>query len=105
VNALSPLARAPALLETRLAELEARIRGGEETAWPAYLETVRALSEVLARTAPGADGQWLTTAQLAARLQISTRTIRRRMKAGALEPVRLAKRGRAALRWGTETAR
>lgn len=105
MNALSPLARAPALLETHLAELEARIRGGDEAAWPAYIETARTLSEVLARIAPGAGGELLTTAQLAARLQVSPRTIRRMMKAGKLRPERMGARGRGALRWPAEAAR
>jgi hypothetical protein len=97
MNQLSLLVRAAPLLEKRLGDLEGRIRDGDESCWPEYLATVQALAAALAHTAPGAGGALLTTAQMAARLQISPKALLRRKK--ELEPIRLGKRGRAALRW------
>jgi excisionase family DNA binding protein len=104
MNLLSPLARAQRLLEQRLVELEARLAAGEDL-WTAYAEAATALAAIAPTLAPGQNGQLLTTAELAARLQISVRTLRRRAKSGQLEPVRLGQRGRAALRWPAEATR
>jgi hypothetical protein len=95
---LSPLARAQRLLEQRLVALEERL-ADDEGVWLVYVATATALAAVTAQTAPGAGGQLLKTSELAARMQISERTLRRRAKAGLIDPVRLGKRGRAALRW------
>jgi hypothetical protein len=59
----------------------------------------RAPSLVLGQTAPGAGGELLTTRQMAARLQLSPRTLLRRAKAGKAEPIRFGERGRGAVRW------
>lgn len=96
---MNALERAPRLLDERLGVLEKRIREGDETAWPEYLTTVQALTAAIAAAAPGAGGELLTTAQMAARLQISTKALLRRAKKGQLEPIRLGQRGRGALRW------
>lgn len=78
--------------------LEARLAGGEDV-WSAYAEAAVALAAIVPTLAPSTGGQLLTTRQLAARMQISEKTLRRKAKAGQLEPVRFGKRGRAALRW------
>ena len=100
------LTRALPLLEARLVELEARVRQGEEAAWEPYLASLTALLTVTARTMPGAAGELLTTAQMAARVGISPKTLLRRKKAGQVKPIQLGQRGRAAIRWrGDEVAR
>lgn len=99
------LQRAQGQLLARLAELEARLAAGDEAAWAPYLATATALATIGPALAPGAGGQLLTTQELAERLQLSPRTVRRRAKAGQLEPVRLGKRGRGALRWNGEAGR
>ena len=93
------LVTAEARLVARLQSLDAKLTAGNETAWPDYCQTAAALAAITPLTLPGASGQLLTTAQLAARMQVSPKTIRRRAKAGELEPVRMGKRGRGALRW------
>jgi excisionase family DNA binding protein len=93
------LLRAQGRLVARIATLEERLAAGDDAAWPEYGQLAASLASLVAITAPGAAGELLTTAELAARLQVSPRTLRRRAKAGQLEPVRLGKRGRAALRW------
>jgi hypothetical protein len=99
---VNALARAPRLLDERLDVLEKRIREGDEAAWDPYLQTVQTLTAALAHTAPGAGGEFLTTAQMAARLQIAPKTLLRRAKKGQAEPIRLGQRGRGALRWAAQ---
>ena len=73
--------------------------------WPGQKQRCRhptcspGFSSRLRQTAPGAGGELLTTAQMAARLQIAPKTLLRRAKKGQLEPIRLGQRGRGALRW------
>jgi excisionase family DNA binding protein len=94
------LERAQLRLVGRLDKLEECLAAGDEAAWASYCEVVAALAVVVtAQTAPGASGQLLTTRQLAERLQLSPRTVRRKVKAGELTPVRLGARGRGAVRW------
>ena len=89
-----------ALLTARVEALEARLRGGDETVWPAFLATIDTLIRVMAETTPGAHGELLTTAELGARLGWSEKTVRRRWKRGQLEPV--FQDGKA-LRWRADT--
>lgn len=98
------LLRGQAQLVDRLAQLEARLAAGEDV-WTLYAEALRTLAAVAPLTTPEARGALLTTRELAERLRISTRTVRRRMQAQQLEPVRLGKRGRAALRWPAAAGR
>ena len=94
------LRRVEARLLDRLERLE-RDLDRDPSLWPAYCDAALALAAVSRETVPGARGQLLTTSEMAERLGVSARTLRRRAKAGELEPVRLGQRGRAALRWGT----
>jgi hypothetical protein len=98
VNQVSPLARAQHLLEKRLEDLEKRLATDEDV-WPIYMATATTLAAVAGQTVPGVNGALLKTSEMAGRLGISEKTLRRKAKAGLIEPVRLGKRGRAALRW------
>jgi hypothetical protein len=82
-------------LAARLAVLEAQLDAGEEAAWPAYLELLRTLSTLLPVLSP-AQHRLLTTAQLAARLGISPKTLRKRRALGLARPA--LQHGRL-LRW------
>jgi excisionase family DNA binding protein len=92
------LRRAEACLVERLAHLEAQVAAGNEASWSAYCSTAT-LAAIAPVTQPGASGELLTTEQMADRLQLSPRTVRRRAQAGKLEPIRMGARGRGALRW------
>ena len=99
----SRLAHATGLLSERLADLEARLRGGDEAAWEPYLATLNALVAVLPHLAPGARGELLTTAQMAARLGVAPKTLLKHKAAGAVKPA--LQRGKL-IRWkGDEAAR
>lgn len=92
------LARLERRLVGRVEQLEQRLDAGEDV-WHELIEAAQALAAFASATAPGAGGELLTTAQLAERLQVSVRTVRRRVKTGELKPIRLGERGRGALRW------
>jgi hypothetical protein len=93
------LVEAEARVVTRLRQLGVKLDGGDESGWIEYAQLAAALAEIVPQTRPGAGGEYLTTEQLAERLQISTKTLRRRAKDGQVEPLRLGKRGSGALRW------
>jgi hypothetical protein len=100
------LRRAEALLVERLKQLELLLDEGDEVAWSRYCESARTLAAIAPQTEPGAGGRLMTTAELADRLHVSTKTVLRRAKNPvALQPVRLAKRGPGALRWTAEAGR
>jgi Transcriptional regulator, AbiEi antitoxin len=100
------LERAAVKISARLAELEVRL-SDEPALWPEFAQLAAALAVIMPALRPEARGGLLTTSELAAKLGVSSRTLLRRRKAGALTPaVELGKRGRAALRWnGTEVPR
>jgi excisionase family DNA binding protein len=93
------LVEAEARLVERLRQLGVKLADGDESGWVEYAQLAGALAGIVSQTRPGGGGEYLTTEQLADRLQISTKTLRRRAKDGQMEPVRLGKRGRGALRW------
>lgn len=96
------LARARQLLVERIADLEARVRGGDETTWPEYLATVDCLTRVLGHASPGQRGELLTTAQMAERLNIRPKSLLRRKARGDVRPA--LQRGKL-IRWcGDEAA-
>jgi hypothetical protein len=101
------LERAARRLGDRLAQLEERLQQDDADAWTPYLDTAQALAAVLPAIAPGSRGELLTTAEMAARLNIAPKTLLRRRKQGQVRAaVELGQRGRAALRWrGDEVAR
>lgn len=99
------LLQAQGRLIERLERLAPRVAADEEGCWSAYCEAASALAAIAPVIAPGAGGQMLTTEQLAERLQISPKTLLRRAKKGQVQPLRLAARGRGALRWPAEAGR
>ncbi len=82
-------------MAARLAVLQVRIDGGDGRAWPAYLEAARTLAALLPVLSP-AQNRLLTTAELAARLGISPKTLRKRRALGLARPA--LEHGRL-LRW------
>jgi hypothetical protein len=88
-------------LSARLVALEAQIRAGDETAWESYLATVHALAVVGLQAAPGARGELLTTAQMAARLGVKPKTLLKHKAAGAVKPAQ--QRGKL-IRWKGDEA-
>jgi hypothetical protein len=90
------LGRAIRLLEDRAIVLEARIRTGDETAWPEYRETVGALATVFERMAPGRRGEFLTTREMAERLGVSPKTLLKHKARGTVRPA--IQRGKL-IRW------
>ena len=90
-------------LAARLQALEVQIESGDEQAWAPYLDTVRALSVLLPHVQPGARGELLSTAEMASRMGISSRTLLKQRKAGKVRPaLELGRRGRAAIKWRAE---
>jgi hypothetical protein len=93
------------LLASRLQHLEARIQDADETAWPLFLDTAKVLAALLPNVAPGSHGKLLTTAQMAERLGISSKTLLKRKARGEIRPaLTLGARGRAAIRWRGDEA-
>jgi DNA-binding transcriptional MerR regulator len=93
------LERAVQLLAERLAQLEAQIRTGDDV-WPLYVTTAQTLGALLPAVRAATPEPLLTTRQLADRLGVTPRTIRKLKREGRLQPVQqLAKRGPAANRW------
>ncbi len=87
----------------RAEQLARRIADGEN-AWVEYGDALRTLATLVAAPASSDAKALLTTAQLAERFDVSTRTVRRRQAAGKLAPARAGGRGRTAL-WPAEAAR
>jgi len=105
---LSPvLPRAARLIEGRLAELEERVRQGDEGAWRDFLAALNTYTAVLAQLAPESHGGLLSTKEMAERLGIAPKTLLKRKARGEIKPaLQLGRRGRAAIRWrGDEVAR
>ncbi len=93
------LARAERRLVGRLEELERRLDAGDD-AWREYSEAAAALAAVAPLTVPGANGALLTTAEMAGRLGITSKTLLRKRARGEIQAAAvLGQRGRAALRW------
>ena len=89
------LSRAVRLLDARLLELEGSL-DADATAWPDYLATVNTMVSVLVQLRPEAGGGLLTTEQLAERLGVTSKTLLRHAKAGAVKP---AMRKGKLIRW------
>lgn len=81
-------------------QLEGRLEAGDASAWPEYRETLQTLALVAVQGQPERDGALLTTAEMAARLQISPKTLLKHKRRGAVRPALV--RGKL-IRWrGTE---
>jgi hypothetical protein len=81
-------------LLARVRALGQRLDAGEDC-WREYAEAVGTLNALV----PAERRPLETTKQMAERLQVSPKTVRRLGKAGKLEDVRLGKRGTGAIRW------
>jgi hypothetical protein len=81
----SALDGAAARLVARLAVLEAQLDAEDDRVWPDYLAVAQALAVIWPLLAPG-QHRLLTTAELAAQLGISAKTLRRRKSLGLLQP-------------------
>ena len=103
VEATSRLDRSARLLLGRVAQLEELVSQGDEAAWVSYLATLDTLVHVLEHVTPGRRGELLTTSQMAARLNVSPKTLLRRKARGDLRPA--VQRGKL-IRWrGDEVGR
>jgi excisionase family DNA binding protein len=88
------LAMAERRLPERCHELGQRLDAGEDV-WGEYVAAVATLNALV----PAERRPLATTAEMAERLNVTPKTVRRLGKAGKLEAVRLGKRGSAAIRW------
>lgn len=85
------LDRSARMLSRRVEVLEDRLHhhdGADEGIWKAYVEAVAALVAVLG--AVTGEPTYLTTKQLADRLQVTSKTVLRRKKRGQLTPALVA---------------
>jgi hypothetical protein len=111
MSVTTALERAAHLLAERLTRLEDRLQesdpDAQATLWRDYVATAGTLAQVVTQIAPGRRGELLTTAQMAERLGISSKTLLKRKANGLATPaLQLGKRGRAAIRWrGDEAVR
>jgi hypothetical protein len=97
------LHRAARRLTDRLLALEARL-DAEPGAWSEYCATSSALAAISPQLAPGRAGEMLTTAEMAAKLGVSSKTLLKRRRAGTIRAAldfgkRDGKPGRALIRW------
>ena len=103
VEATGRLERAIRLLLARAGQLEELVYGGDEAAWVSYLATLDTLANILDHVAPGRHGELLTTSQMAARLNLSPKSLLRRKARGEIRPA--VQRGKL-IRWrGDEVLR
>lgn len=79
------LDRAARWLGQRVDSLEKRIQEGEEEAWEPYQEALRTLAALLPHLGPQ-TGALLTTAEMAARLGITSKTLLRHKAEGRIRP-------------------
>jgi hypothetical protein len=85
ILAPSALDRVAGRLVARLAVLEAQLDAGDPDVWSEYIKVAQALAAIWPLLAPG-QHRLLTTAELAAQLGISSKTLRRRKALGLLQP-------------------
>jgi excisionase family DNA binding protein len=92
--AVLALAEAERRLVARCQELGRRLDAGEDV-WVQYTPAVTLLNALV----PAERRPLVTTQEMAKRLNVTPRTVRKLGKAGKLEGLRLGKRGTAAIRW------
>jgi FixJ family two-component response regulator len=93
-------------LGVRLAELERQLASGDAHVWSEYATLAASLATILPALVPGHHGTLMTTKEMAAKLGVSPKTLLKHRADGHHQPLQLAKRGRAALRWrGDEVTR
>ena len=89
------LQHAERLLVDRAEQIRPRLQA-EPGLWAEYCDVVRTLAEIAPATAPGSGGELLTTAELAAKIGVTPKTLLRRKAAGEIMPA--VQRGKL-LRW------
>ncbi len=95
------LGKVEALLARRLEELHARAQAGEAGAMSELCDVARTLAALQSATAPELTGAMLSTAEMAQRLGISSKTLLRHASEGRVKPA--LRRGKL-VRWsGRET--
>jgi hypothetical protein len=104
-TATAGLARATGVLVARLDTIREEIEAnaGVPAAGPdlsEFLAIFTAIAAVLPLLAPERTGRLITTSEMAAKMGVTAATVRRKGKTGEIQaPLRLGRRGRAALRW------
>ena len=89
------LAEAERRLLARCQALGRRLDDGADV-WTDYIAAITAVAALIP---PERRAAFMTTAEMADRLAVTPRTVRRLGKVGKLEAVRLGKRGTGAIRW------
>ena len=79
-------ARCARRLATRVEALDARLRDGDDTAWSDYVEAVKVLMLAISNLTSERQGAYLTTAQMAARLNLSPKTLLKHKASGKIRP-------------------
>jgi hypothetical protein len=79
-------ARCASRLATRVEALEARLREGDDTAWSEYVEAVKVFMLAVSNLTSERQGAYLTTAQMAARLNLSPKTLLKHKASGKIRP-------------------
>jgi hypothetical protein len=82
----SALKRAATLLLQRMEVLEDSLQADHDSVWPAYCDVVRSLTAALNHVLPGAQGELLTTREMAARLNLTPKTLLRHCARGRVRP-------------------
>lgn len=94
------LVRARKRLEDRLEKLQGQLDTGDDSAWPAFTDTVRTLAALVADVgAAGQAPELLTTAAMAARLGVKPKTLLKFEREGKVKSIKLGERGTASRRW------
>ena len=93
-------ARCARRLAGRVEALEARLADGDDAAWREYVEAVKVLVLAVSNLTPERRGIYLTTAQMAERLNLSPKTLLKHKASGKIRPA--VQQGKL-IRWkGTE---
>jgi hypothetical protein len=79
-------ARCARRLATRVETLEARLRDGDDTAWSEHVEAVKVFMLAVPNLTSERQGAYLTTAQMAARLNLSLKTLLKHKASGKIRP-------------------
>ncbi len=90
------LRKAEALLANRLEDLETQLQAGEEGLWSEFLQVTATLTNLRLALTPEHGGSLLTTAEMASRLGVSSKTLLRHKKEKRIQPA--VKNGKL-LRW------
>jgi hypothetical protein len=73
-------------LADRVEALESRLGQGDDAAWQEYVEAVKVLLLAVSSLTPERHGAYLTTAQMADRLNLSPKTLLKHKASGRIRP-------------------